>query len=99
MNSNNYIQNIVDAMRRRDELTRPDRSNVTHAKRAAWQAFVALNGWRASSHFLFGDIPLVGRRRAPRGFGKLMTRTGTINGRSRRLSITNFVSASAQAAR
>lgn len=70
MKDNNYlIQNIVEAMRRRDELALPDRGNVIHAKRTAWQAFIALNGWRTSRQFfVFADIN--GRKRVPRGFWK-----------------------------
>lgn len=51
-----YIQNIVDAMRRRTEMAQPDRGRVDRAQRAAWRTFVSLNGWRTSKRFLFEDI-------------------------------------------
>lgn len=99
MNGNNYIQNIVDAMRRRDELTQPDRSNVTHAKRAAGRHSLRSMAGALAPTFCSGTFPLSVEREHRAVLGKLMTRTGTINGRSRRLSIANFVSAPAQAAR
>jgi hypothetical protein len=73
MNDDNHIQNIIETMRRRDESMLPDRGNVMRAKRAAWRAFIALNGWHVCTGYFCSEISAAERKRRVLS-GRPMTR-------------------------